>query len=1114
MPVHWNRRRQIFRIMKLTVMLCVCCFCTLSANVMSQERLSMKLGEVTVKQVFEEIRRQTERIVICNDDRLDQSRRVVANFDGVELGEILADVLRGSGMTFRFVDDYILIVPEQVQAADTVVKPLTLRGRVTDEKKQPLPGVSVVLSGTTVGVSTNADGRFRLAVPVQKGSLEFSFVGYEKQVVPFTSRTDSLSVVMKEEAQAIDEVVVTGIFDKPRESYTGAVTTISNKELKMFKGQNMLQTLRNIDPSINIIQDNFSGSNPNNIPNFNIRGNSSLPMSMNELNEGVSAQLNTPLIIMDGFEITVQQLIDLDDNQVQSINIMKDAAATAIYGSRGANGVIVITTRRPEKGKLQLSGNIGMNIEVPDLSSYDLLNAQEKLDLEYQMGLYSSTNPTTDLEMKQAYAEVQRSILEGTDTYWLSQPLRTGIGQSYNLRLEGGSDEFRWSVAGNYDEVIGVMKNSKRTTFNGTINLIYQRKNFTFMNRLSYSHSRGDESNYGAFTQYASMNPYWRPKDENGDYIAQYLFTPTHEYVTNPLYNTQFNNKDYSKEDNITENFSVEWRPFEGFILRGQIGLSKTFSTHDIFKSPHSSEFTSTTEFTERGSYDYTTGQSYTVDGNLTLSYAKTIKENHQLYFGFDMSMAQSEDFSYTFQMKGYNDRFDFLPNAVGYGENGKPSGSESTSRRVGFTANVNYTYKNRYYADFSFREDGSSQFGANKKFAPFWSAGIGWNAHNEEFLKNTSVVNQLQLRLSYGVTGSQQFSSYQALTTYEYDVNDYYILSTPAFLMGYGNENLKWQQSDMFNVGLNFSFLNRRITGSLDYYINITDDMLSPRIIPASTGFTSFTDNVGKVKNIGLELSLSGYPVRSSTGFTWMLSGRMAHNKNKILELSPEIKRQTEEYIENNSELANLLFEGGSSTDIYTVESLGIDPSTGQELFYDKDGNITYEWNANAKRLAGNTEPKFRGNISSNFRYKGFSLNLSFGFHFGGQQYNSTLQNRVEIPRSSLINNVDRRVLEERWYYPGQVTFYKSFYDLDGNAAGRTRSSSRFVQDDNMFSLQGASVGYQLTGDWIRKHLGMQSLELMVNVSDLFYVSTIKRERGLNYPFSRKVSWTLNFLF
>ena len=1095
----------------------ICCLLAFHLNAyagiqQADKQVSFTSRTLTIKQLFIGINKQTGYRFFFNNNVLNVEQRVTLPKKSLRVSEALKSAL-GDKYTYKVMGDKIVISVKALSGSKPDSKLVTVAGRVTDSAGEPLPGVNVMLVGSSKGASTGADGKFVLSLE-QTPNMRFRFSFIGMRPVEQVWKGGEMNVVLEEEVGMMDEVVVTGIFNKPRESYVGAVSTITQKDLKMYKGQNMLQTLRNIDPAINLVQNNLAGSNPNTVPELNIRGTSALPMSVRDLNENVSAQLNTPLIIMDGFEVSIQQLMDLNDELVQSINIMKDAAATAIYGSRGANGVIVITTKKPKAGRLRVSVSAGVNLEIPDLTSYDLLNAREKLDFEYAMGLYSSENPSEDLLKKTSYYNLLRDVLGGVDTYWLSQPLRTGVGQNYNVQLDGGSDEFRWSINCSSDETMGVMKNSRHSNFSGVINLIYQRKSFTFQNRTSYSRTRGDESNYGAFSQYAEMNPYWKPRDENGQYIERFWYEPSNKWVSNPLWDSQFDSYDYNISEVFSDQFSVEWHPFEGFIVRGQVGFSKTFSSHDIYKSPNSSEFNSTTNLSERGSYDYTTGQSTSIDGNLTISYAKTFAEDHQVYVGLDISAAQSDDYSYRFLMRGYNDRFNFLPNGKGYEENGKPSGSESTTRRVGYTLNTNYTYKNRYYADFSFRMDGSSQFGSNKKFAPFWSGGVGWNIHNEEFLKDLEVFDNLRLRLSYGLTGSQQFESYQALTAYEYDVNDRYLLSTPAFLKGYGNVNLKWQRTSMVNVGFEFSMFDRRLTGSIDYYRNVTSDLLSPRVIPASTGFTTFTDNVGKVENTGLELMLSGYPIRTESGFSWMLSGKMARNKNKILELSPEIKRQTEEYQKNNAEMASLMYEGGSMTDIYAVKSLGIDPSTGQELFLDKDGNITYDWNANAKVLVGNTEPKFRGNLSSNFRYKGFSLNFSFGFHFGGQQYNTTLLNRVEITRSELSKNVDRRVMEDRWYYPGQVTFYKSFYDLDGNPAGKTKASSRFVQDDNMFSLQGISASYQFTGDWLRKHLGMSSLECLINASDIFYVSTIKRERGLNYPFSRRCSFSLKMLF
>ena len=260
MSVHWNRRRQIFRIMKLTTMMCVCFFCTLSANVMSQERLSMRLGEVTIKQVFEEIRRQTDRIVICNDDRLDLTRRVSANFDDMELGAILESVLRGSDMTYRFVDDYILIVPEHVQATDTVRKPLTVSGRVTDEKKEALPGVTIVVKGTTSGVTTDIDGNYSIVVPNPDSTvLVFSFIGMEKQELTVNGRTE-LNVIMIEDVHELAEVKVinNGIFSRPKENFTGAATEFTGEEIRAISKTNILSALKVLDASFQMPDDNIS----------------------------------------------------------------------------------------------------------------------------------------------------------------------------------------------------------------------------------------------------------------------------------------------------------------------------------------------------------------------------------------------------------------------------------------------------------------------------------------------------------------------------------------------------------------------------------------------------------------------------------------------------------------------------------------------------------------------------------------------------------------------------------------------------------------------------------------------------------------------------------------
>ena len=305
----------------------------------------------------------------------------------------------------------------------------------------------------------------RPSVPDHETVLVFSFVGMKTQEVYYKGEKE-LNVVMEEDVKQMDEVVVTGIFSKSKESYTGAVSVITEKELKSFGNQNILTTLRNIDPSFNILESNEWGSNPNRLPEVQIRGAANMP-DVDQLQSDTKAELNTPLIIMDGFEITLERMMDLDDSEVETITLLKDASATAIYGSRGANGVIVITTKEPEPGKLRFSYTGSLNLEVPDLSDYDVLNAREKLDLELRSGYYDNVRAEKEVALKQKYNEILQQVERGVNTYWLSKPLRVGIGHRHNIKLEGGDPSFRYSATAQYNDVAGVMKESFRRTFNG-----------------------------------------------------------------------------------------------------------------------------------------------------------------------------------------------------------------------------------------------------------------------------------------------------------------------------------------------------------------------------------------------------------------------------------------------------------------------------------------------------------------------------------------------------------------------------------------------------------------------------------------------------------------------
>ena len=1096
--------------LKFIVVLCCVGLLTVGTLIAQQTKFSVSFSNETLVSVLQKLKEQTGYTFVYVEGVIPANERVTVSVSDALIEQLLDKLLVERGYAYRINEGMVAITAAAPQPPPPPQN-RTVSGTVRDENGTPLAGASVLVTGTRIGVSTEADGRFELVVPIEYNKLHISYIGFIAQDVDISRRTE-IELFLAEDIQAMQGAVVTGIFNKARESYTGAVTTISSKELETFRNRNLIQTLSNIDPSINIVVNNEWGSNPNMLPQINIRGNSTLPMSVEDYNAAYENTVNTPLIIMDGFEVSLTKLMDYNDDEIESINLLKDAAATAIYGSRGANGVIVIISKSPKAGKLRINFSANFALEMPDLTTYDLLNAAELLELQRVVGIYDG------LGSQYAYERRLKNVIEGVDTDWLHYPVRTGLSQRYNLRLEGGNEEFRWGATLADTQTAGVMKGSQRDNFNGAITLAYTYKNIIFRNQLNIGINKAVESPYGLFSSYADMFPYFKSFDEEGNPIPQYdglgaLARP----VPNPLYNASLNIRNDSKYTEVINNFSLEWNILAGLTARVKFGISKKNNESDYFLPPNHSTFQTDQYLTDagyfrKGRYNYKTGNMLNYEGNVTLSYSKRFLEKHSLFAGFDFSIQNADSYQYDITVEGFsNDKRDFLGNALQYDAAGIPTGFESTSRRVGFTGNLNYTYDNRYFADFSYRVDGSSQFGSQNRFAPFWSAGMGWNIHNENFLRDNDLITNLRIRLSYGSTGSQNFSAYQALQTYQDIANDKYLNRGGAYLMALGNDRLKWQMTDQFNTGIEVGLLRGRVDMAVDYYTKKTSNLLSSMDLPRSSGYASYVDNIGEVKNSGFETSLSVYPIRNSQ-INWMISGRLSHNRNEITKLSNAIKEQSEKYLAQNVDVSTLFYEGYSQNSIWVVRSLGIDPSSGRELLLDKDGNMTNIWQPNAKVFAGLSEPKYRGNLTSVFRYKSFTLNLSFGYHWGGQLYNATLLNKVEVQVSDLqVRNVDRRVMTERWSQPGDVVHYKVIDYLDYY---RTRGTTRFVMDDSVFQLQSASLQYRLDKGRLLQAIHMQSLLFSFNMNDLFYISSVKRERGTSYPFARSAGASISLSF
>lgn len=1133
MHIRAYRATKFLLIVKLTALLLTVSFLNVYASGYTQN-VSFNGKDVPLEKVFSIVENQTGYFFLYPKSIVDKSKPVSARVQEMPLVKFLDLIFKDQPLKYSIGSRTINVslnpvvsLPESkspVSGIETdkqkeAIRAVPIRGIVRDDSGIPLAGASIEVKDKKKSAMADSDGVF--VIEIEPGDvLVISYVQHQSREIKPTAAQIAQGFIAVTLVKTIVEekeiMISTGIFRKADKSYTGSSTTVTAKQLQQFGNRNLLVSLKNIDPSFNILENNEAGSNPNSLPDIQIRGNSSLP-NIDNLDE--LAGLNTPLIILDDFQSTLEKMLDINMNEVESVTILKDAAATAIYGSRGSNGVIVITTKRPAPGQLRINYRSELSIEAAYLNDYNLLDATRKLELEKRIGFYNHRNASDDIQLKNYYNFLLNDVNQGVNTNWLELPLRVGVGQRHNLSLTGGENAFRYALSTQWNKIEGVMKGSGRNTFNGTINLSYVYKKLRLSNQLMITEGKSSESPYGAFSDYAKMNPYWRAYDESGNAL-KILGDPGDksfqlrypQLPTSPLYNANLNVFNTTKRSELINNSSIELILNEGFRVRGQFGIAKRSTRNDRFRPADHTAFANYApqDLFRKGDYNYTTGEGFDYDGSLNIQYSKVFAYKHTLFTGLDYNIRQAQSSSLGFLAEGFtNANLDMMSMALQYAKDQKPNGSESLVRAMGLTANVNYIYNDLYFTDLSVRMDGSSQFGKNNRMAPFWAAGVGWNVHNEAFLKNNDVLDKLKIRGSVGVTGSQNFRAYQALATYQYYPNDRYFSWNGNYLMGLGNDDLKWQKSLQYNIGFNAELLKGRLQLVGDYYTTQTNNLLSSIELPASNAFPSYIENVGELSNRGFELKGTGILLRNQNkGLYWSISAGVFQNKNKIVKTSRALKEaQKNKQLAQTDLLNSLYLEGYSTNTIWVVPSLGIDPSNGKEVYRDINNNPTYVWDGNDIRAMGNSDPKFMGNFSTMFRFGNFTFNASFGYRIGGQQYNQTLISKVE--NADFSYNVDARVYEDRWEKPGDRVAFKGL-----DVTSRTFRSSRFVQDENTLTCQNIYLEYLLRSEYLKRSLKLSNLQLTAGVAEPFRFSSIQQERGTVYPFSKQISFGISATF
>ncbi len=1090
----------------------------------SQQTIAVNFRNATVQQVFTWLDNHTQYDFVYNNSQIESLPRVSMQMSRTTVVDVVKHCLRNSSLSYQIRGNMVVIRP-----ADEIKKgteeAVQFSGVVYDENGLPLAGVSVVLKQASRGAVTGPDGKFTLkARRSDDMTLSFSFLGMKNQEIAVFNNgkqvfkeLDKINVHMDPAVSEIGNVVVTGILNIAQKSFSGSSTTITGEQLKTVAPQgNALSAIQIFEPSFRIAENLDMGSNPNALPQMYVRGRSGIGTPA--LDESLTSEHalkndpNQPIFMLDGYEVSMEKIYDLDIERIETYTILKDAAATAMYGSRAANGVVVITTKPLPAGRLNVTYSGNFTINAPDLSSYNLMNAREKLEAERLAGYYDTDDPSQIATKLKEYNGKLQNIERGIETDWLALPLRTSFGHKHSIGIAGASDAFRYGLDLMYDDQEGVMKGQNRKKMSAALNLQYQYKGLTFRNQMTTTLVNSQESPYGTFSDYVRMNPYDTYLDENGNIGMNMATWHSGSPYRNPMYDATLGSFDKGKRHEFYDQFDVRYYLNKKINFKANVALGYIVSDSDKFTDPAAAKFQSTEK---KGQLTTSRQKQSTYDISLNGYYNDQIGR-HNINFVVGLNIREEktnyEGFTYSgFPEGGFS--------APGYAKDiDTKSYLEGKNRLFGALAVLNYSYNDVIFADLSGRIDGSSQFGSNKRFAPFFSTGAGVNVHNLKFFKeNTPWLTQFKLRGTYGMTGKVSFPSYAAQNKYEMFTDWQYPTGDGVQIMYLGNPNLKWERTLQTDLGFEFEILKGLFYAKYNYYIKDTHDNIADMFIPTSSGFTSYKENIGRMENRGHEIKLQSRVVNTrNTIINLIFNG--ASNKGKLKKISNSLRayndRVNEHYNSNQGgndvQSTPLLryVEGGSLTGIYAMRSLGIDPGTGKELYMRRDGSTTFKWDPAENVLVGDTEPSMSGSFGLSAYWKGFTLDTYFMYEWGGQRYNQTLRTTIEMA-DILNSNCDRRVLSDRWIKPGDIARFRDIKDYNSV----TRPTSRLVQNYSYLNMSSLSVGYEFKRDMIRK-LGLYRLKLQFNCRDLFTASSIQVERGLSSPYARAFTLSVNASF
>jgi TonB-linked SusC/RagA family outer membrane protein len=916
-----------------------------------------------------------------------------------------------------------------------------ISGKVTEANGNPISNVSVVIKDAATGTQTNAEGNFSLTVPASAKALTFSSVGFtSKEVTIGTEATINVTLAVAESQNALQEVVVTGYQTLRRSEVTGSVSKVSGQQIAQKPIGSFTQLLQGNATGVQVT--GVSGR-PGANANIRIRGTGSI-------NAG-----SDPLIIVDGIAVTSAAYNLLNPNDIEDITVLKDASASSIYGSRAANGVLVVTTRKGRSGKAELRYSFQYGVAKPqDLQNARLMTSQEKLQYEYeiqwqnpliasaiQSRIAAGTLPAgatiftvDDAQKQQIWSEVAS---KGAGD-WRKILLRDAITRTHEIAISGGAEKFRYFFSLNKNDNEGVLFGSYWNRTGGRLNVEFQAADwFKIGTNLSVTNTQESQVREPNNTQnlYAASfyyNPYEAVVLANGKYNPTFQgFSALEGVVNNPQV--------FNRLGSISSVYG-EANFFKNLTLRSQLGINYNTFKEEYYIKPGSDLATILGYNSKRdaGNRDFL----YTFTN--TAQWKQSIASKHNINALLGSEFTKDQFYSYSLTARG------FPTASVETLDNASQPNATSTTRSdwalISYFGKATYNFDRKYFLDLSGRRDGSSRFGANNRFANFWAVGLAWDVTKESFF-NLPQINSLRLKTSYGTAGNFNIGNYDALGVYA--LNRRYNDLPAAAPLRLPNPELTWELNRNFDAGVEVGLLNNRITLSADYYNRKTDDLLYGVNVSQTTGFSSYTGNIGNMVNKGYELLLSGDIIKNKD-WKWNVSLSYTNNDNKITRL----------YSDNVPQSLSRLVVGQPLNTFYLVRWAGINPENGKNQFYKADGSVTETYSASDAVLLKGKSPvvKYFGSVTTGLSYKGIDLNAQLYYTGGNYVMNYMWQNAASDGES--YNNNQFAEAFNYWKKPGDVVQYANILDASQNV---TYTTDKYLQKGDYITLRDVTLGYTL---------------------------------------------------